>query len=208
MRIIAVATPKNRFERRVVDEMHQLRARVFNDRLGWDVTCSCGREADEFDALKPTYVIAISDADTVIGCARLLPTIGKTMLGSVFPELLHAGALASCEWRIESSRFCVDTAQAHERGAGTLHAATLSMFAGIVEWSMLHGYSEIATATDVRFERILARARWPMCRLGEPRLINETRSVAGILSADSAAFERLRPPGYASSLSASVQKAC
>jgi acyl homoserine lactone synthase len=81
------------------------------------------------------------------------------------------------------------------------------MFAGIVEWCMASGYNEIATATDVRFERILKRAGWPMDRLGDPTMINETRSVAGILPADTASFHRLRPDGYHSAITALRQKA-
>ncbi len=53
---------------------------------------------------------------------------------------------------------------------------------------MANGYNEIATATDVRFERILKRAGWPMQRLGDPTMINETRSIAGILPVDIASF--------------------
>lgn len=49
-----------------------------------------------------------------------------------------------------------------------MHQATLTMFAGIIEWSMANGYDEIVTATDLRFERILNRAGWPLRRLGEP----------------------------------------
>lgn len=32
-----------------VDEMYKLRARVFQDRMGWDVKVRNGREMDEFD---------------------------------------------------------------------------------------------------------------------------------------------------------------
>lgn len=40
---------------------------------------------------------------------------------------------------IESSRFCVDTHLEAGRGGGQLHQATLTMFAGIIEWSMASG---------------------------------------------------------------------
>jgi acyl homoserine lactone synthase len=73
------------------------------------------------------------------------------------------------------------------------------MFADIVEWCLLKGYSELATATDVRFERILNRAGWPMRRLGSPTMINETRSVAGVLPVNFETFCRLRPERYSSS---------
>lgn len=58
------------------------------------------------------------------------------------------------------------------------------MFAGIIEWSMASGYSEIITVTDLRFERILKRAGWPMRRSGEPAPIGNTIATAGSLPAD------------------------
>jgi N-acyl-L-homoserine lactone synthetase len=115
----------------------------------------------------------------------------------VFPELLRYGHLPAHPAMIESSRFCVDTTIGEGRGQA-LHDATLSMFAGIIEWSIHNRYSEIATAIDLRFERILGRAGWPMERLGDPTLINETRSVAGVLSADWSSFASLRPASYTS----------
>lgn len=39
-----------------------------------------------------------------------------------------------------------------------------------------------------------------MTRLGEVKLIGDTMSVAGILPADQASFDRVRPPGYRSDL--------
>ncbi len=207
MRVIAIAKPRTAAETRMIDEMHRLRARIFQGRLSWNVRCVSGREYDEFDDLAPTYIVALADSDTVIGSARLLPAIGKTMLGAVFPQLLRDGHLPEHRRMIESSRFCVDTACDEGRAQGQLHAATLTMFAGIVEWCVMNGYTEVATATDVRFERILKRAGWPMRRLGEPVLINETCSVAGILPADAASFERLRPDGYRSAIPALKQRA-
>jgi len=69
---------------------------------------------------------------------------------------------------------------------------TLEMFAGIIEWSMANGYYEIVTATDLRFERILKRAGWPMQRLGQPCPIGSTMAVAGVLPADAASLNRIR----------------
>nr|WP_267901603.1 acyl-homoserine-lactone synthase [Sinorhizobium meliloti] len=66
-----------------------------------------------------------------------------------------------------------------------------AMFAGIIEWSMANGYHEIVTATDLRFERILKRAGWPMQRLGPPCPIGNSLAVAGILSADVGSLDRI-----------------
>jgi acyl homoserine lactone synthase len=200
MKVVAIGTNRSRGEDRLVEEMHRLRAKVFSDRLHWDVSCTGGLERDEFDELDPTYILALSARHRVIGCARLLPATGTTMLQQVFAQLLAAGTLETHEAMIESSRFCVDTSSEEGRGADFLHRATRTMFAGIIEWGMAHRHRELVTATDLRFERILKRAGWPMRRLGVPQMINETKSVAGLLPLDEASLLKLRPADYCSSL--------
>ncbi|MCW0021382.1 acyl-homoserine-lactone synthase TraI [Rhizobium sp. BT-226] len=207
MEIAAIHDPKTPGEREIVSQMHRLRARVFKERLSWNVRCAKGMEYDKFDALSPTYIIALTSQNRVVGCARLLPATGPTMLAAIFPQLLPSGRLDAHARMIESSRFCVDTGWQEGRVDGSLHKVTIAMFAGIVEWCLLNGYSEIATATDVRFERILKRVGWPLRRLGPPTLINETCSVAGILPADPTSFERLRPQVYCSTFAVLRSKA-
>lgn len=183
----------------ILDRMHRLRDKVFRARLSWNVRCIDGREYDEFDRLDPTYLVARTSRGELAGCVRMLPATGPTMLGTVFPHLLLGRRLDAHGGMIESSRFCVDTEIEEGRADGHLHRATMTMFAGIVEWCLINGYSELATATDIRLERILRRAGWSLRRLGHPTLINETRSIAGLLLIDRSTFERLRPEGYQSS---------
>jgi hypothetical protein len=56
----------------LLSEMYRLRRRLFKDRLDWSVSVSGGLELDVYDALNPTYLIALND-NLVIGCVRLLP---------------------------------------------------------------------------------------------------------------------------------------
>lgn len=207
MRIVAIKNPKSEAEYRLIHGMHRLRARIFRGRLAWNVRCTFGLKVDNFDELKPTYILCIGRSDAVIGCARLLPAKSGTMLERVFPQLLESAHLRVHPRMIESSRFCVDTEATGRQQQSGLHTATLAMFAGIVEWSILNGYSEIVTATDVRLERILRRAGWPLKRLGSPVQINETRSIAGVLPADWVSFDRLRPGTYSSNFSTPKKEA-
>ena len=177
MKTIAIRFDEREQFRDLIEGMHRLRASVFKKRLEWDVEVVDGREADDFDQLPATYILLLTGSSKVSGCARLLPASGITMLERAFPQLLSTGRLEAHAAMIESSRFCVDTTIEEGRGAGALHEATLTMFAAIIEWSMINGYSEIVTATDVRFERILKRAGWPMRRLGEPTRIGDRKSV-------------------------------
>ncbi|NTE89398.1 acyl-homoserine-lactone synthase TraI [Agrobacterium rubi] len=200
MQILTVSPDRYVDGSNLLKQMHCLRAAVFRERLEWDVTITEEGERDEFDDLDPTYILAATDDERVVGCARLLPAIGPTMLQQTFPQLLATGSLNASARMIESSRFCVDTSLPAGRGEGQLHLATLTMFAGIIEWSMANGYDEIITATDLRFERILNRAGWPMRRIGNPKPIGNTVAIAGTLPADRASFDRVCPPDYHSTI--------
>lgn len=205
MQALSIHAKERVAHRAIIDETHRLRARVFADRLGWDVTTNDGHETDRFDELDVTTIVALTDDGVVAGCARLLPATGPTMVADVFPQLLDGKCLGAHEGMIESSRFCVDTSLATSRGGKSLHEATLTILAGIVEWSIANRYSEIVTVTDTRFERILGRASWPLQRIGQPRMIGEVMSVAGTLPVDRAIFLRVRPPRYRSEIAGSLK---
>jgi len=179
--------------------MHCLRGRVFKERLDWDVSVSDGLEIDQYDMFEPTYLLAIEQRD-VVGCVRLLPTIGPNMLADTFPVLLdgHAAPKAARIW--ESSRFCVDTKSVAATAENGLRGATFLLFAAMIEWGQLHDLQAIATVTDLRMERILRRAGWRLDRLGEPRQIGATKAVAGLLPVTDDALGAIRPTGNISGL--------
>lgn len=200
MQVLTISPDRYVEHQTLLKQMYRLRADVFGGRLEWDVAITDGAERDQYDELNPTYILA-TYGNKVDGCARLLRAVGPTMLELTFPQLLRDGSLNANTTMIESSRFCVDTTLPAGRGGGQLHLATLTMFTGIIEWSMANGYDSIVTATDLRFERILNRAGWPMARLGEPVAIGNTVAIAGTLPADQASFEQVRPSNYRSALS-------
>ena len=204
MRAIAISPEHFRSQAAILDRMHQLRARVFHDRLNWDVKVRDGRERDEFDLCQPTYILVVDAREAVVGAVRLLPATGPTLLSVLFPELGEQGMFRPHAAMIESSRFCVDTSvlAACESGGQfqALHSATWTLFAAMIDWSMANGYDELITATDLRIERILRRAGWPMTRVGAPKPIGNTKALVGLLPTDRASFETVRPASYASLL--------
>lgn len=162
-------------------EMFRLRRRVFKDRLDWTVSVSGDFEIDIYDALNPTHLLAISDANDVLGCVRLLPSTGPNMLADTFPFLLGDSQAPRSDDILESSRFCVDTARAGEVGRGNLNRVTFVLFAAMIEAMRARGARAIATVTDIRMERILRRAGWPIERLAEPQPLGQTTALAGLL---------------------------
>jgi acyl homoserine lactone synthase len=117
------------------------------------------------------------------------------MLRDTFPVLMEGRKAPSAPDIWESSRFALE--QAHiEQGAKAVARSTYEMFAGMVEFGLSRKLSSIVTVTDMRLERILRRAQWPLKRIGAPRPIGNTKAVAGHLEISSAALERLRTGGH------------
>ena len=93
----------------LLEQMFRLRARIFRDRLGWDVAVKDGKERDKYDDQNPVYIIYTDDRGHKIrGSLRLLPTIGPTLLADFFsdtvPDAVHI--MAPTIW--ECTRFCLD----------------------------------------------------------------------------------------------------
>lgn len=193
---VLVISPHNfgvNFE--LIARMHQLRFRVFKERLDWEVSVSGEMEVDRYDGLGPTYLLVLSSDRNVIGCVRFLPTTGPNMLANTFPTLL-AGKAPPCSKKIfESSRFCVDTSRADQAGESGIRMATFHLFAAMVEWGLHYSPDGIVTVTDLRMERILRRAGWALTRIGAPQEIGSTTAVAGLLEISTDALMRLRTIG-------------
>jgi N-acyl-L-homoserine lactone synthetase len=173
-------------------EMHRLRYRVFKERLGWDVEVSGDMEIDAFDASQPVYLLQKGDTERIQGCVRLLPTTGPTMLRDTFPALLDGQPAPASKAIWESSRFGLDLSACHAKATGGIAVATYELFAGMIEFGLLHRLSDVVTVTDVRMERILQRVGWPLRALGRPRSIGNTVAVAGYLRISTETLARLR----------------
>jgi acyl homoserine lactone synthase len=95
MKVVAISARRGISEQQLIEAHYKLRAQVFLDQPGWEVDVQDGMERDCFDALHPTYIIAISESGRMAGCARLLPTVGPKMVVEVFALLLPDGRLNS-----------------------------------------------------------------------------------------------------------------
>jgi acyl homoserine lactone synthase len=176
-------------------EMHRLRYRIFKERLGWNVQVSGGMEIDEFDALHPAYLLQRGSDDRLQGCVRLLPSAGPNMLRNTFPALLGGRPAPASPEIWESSRFALDAAPNSARATGGLTRATYELFAGMIEFGLSRRLTDIVTVTDVRMERILRRAGWPLLRIGEPTMLDATLAVAGYLKISVDSLARVRVNG-------------
>ncbi len=185
----------NRSEVGLLTAIHRLRYRVFKHRMDWDVAISGGMELDHYDILNPTYLALVDENRDLLGCARLLPTLGPNMLADTFNVLLDGAPAPRAADIWESSRFCIDTGRAEATLANGLRGATPAILAGMTEWCLGHAVSTIVTVTDLVVERVLARAGCPMARIAAPLRIGKTVAVAGTIGVCTELLENIRTAG-------------
>lgn len=88
--------------------MFRDRAAQFHQRLGWEAvrTDDLGLEFDQYDELNPIYVMIEDENGEHCGSGRMMPTVGRTMVGEHFAGLTGGVALQSpLIWEI--TRLCV-----------------------------------------------------------------------------------------------------
>ncbi len=117
------------------------------------------------------------------------------MLTDTFGALLNGEAAPASPLIWESSRFGLDPDHAGPLASQGIAKATYELFAGMIEFGLSRGLTDIVTVTDVLMERILRRASWPLRRLGEPKAFGRSRAVAGYLAVSTESLGRIRAAG-------------
>ena len=139
----------------VMDQMFRLRARVFAERLKWDVTVVDGKERDRFDDLDPVYLIHTDETGREVrGSLRLLPTTGPTVLGEFFSDTMPDAALLSAPTIWECTRFCVDEDQLRHREQIVASRALISALGSV---ALSAGIESILGNFDARMLRLYRR---------------------------------------------------
>jgi acyl homoserine lactone synthase len=135
--------------RRLLDQMFRLRARIFHDRLGWDVQIIDGRERDKYDDEAPVYLICADDQSL-----RLLPTTGPTVLADVFSDTLPDAAHLCAPTIWECTRFCVDDQILACRNLDELHLTSALLIAALGDLGLKAGIESILGNFDSSMLRL------------------------------------------------------
>lgn len=155
--------------------MHALRAKVFKDRMGWEIPIISGMEIDGYDALDPYYLMVKDDQFGLRGCWRAMPTEGPYMLKDTFPELLHGHTAPQNARTWELSRFAIDTEGPQGFGFSEL---TMDVTREIVNFGDRMGIDHFVTVTTTSIERLMRRAGFAVTRFGPPIRIGVENAVA------------------------------
>ncbi|WP_282151511.1 acyl-homoserine-lactone synthase [Ruegeria atlantica] len=182
MIIVIDGINQNKFKH-VLDEMYKLRARVFGDRLGWDVNIVDGRERDHFDDLHPAHVVSIDDEGDVVGCMRLLQTTGPHMLSDVFHSILDGEPPIRSAQVWEATRFCVDTKKlGRGRGENSVSYVTSEIMIGSFEYAKMAGVLDSIAVIDPVMNRVLQRSgNAPYDYLGTAKPMGKVVAMAALM---------------------------
>lgn len=166
---------RREFQSKDLWDMHRLRAKVFKDRMGWDVPIMSGMEIDGYDAIEPSYMLMRDHGGILRGCWRILPTEGPYMLKDSFPELLH-GQLAPEHPKIwELSRFAIETEGPQNFGFSEI---AMESIGEIIAYGHRMDIDHYVTVTTTAIERLLRRAGVVTSRFGPPIRIGVENAVA------------------------------
>jgi acyl homoserine lactone synthase len=174
--------------------MFRLRARVFADRLGWEVKVEDGKEMDEFDRLDPAYVVGLDEEGHVVSCVRALQTTGPHMLSDVFQDILDGEPPLRSAQLWESTRFCVDT---NRLGGGkarnSVSWATCELMIGSLEFAQRSGIRDIVTVIDPVMNRVLKRSDCaPYGYVGKTTPMGKVSAMAALLDCTDERIGRIR----------------
>lgn len=160
----------------LLDAMHRDRKRIFVDRLRWKVPVVDGQfEIDQFDTPAAVYLIASDPSrQKHLASVRLLPSTGPHLLGDLFPFLCEDG-VPTGEHIWEITRLCTSP------DAGRADSPRLRglLAAGLFEFALLHGISQLTGVAHVEWLSQVLAAGWECAPLG-PLHIVDGESIGAI----------------------------
>ena len=166
---------RRQFDSTLLCDMHKLRAKVFRDRMGWEVPIISGMEIDGYDAFDPHYMMMREEGGLLRGCWRLLPTVGPYMLKDTFPELLHGAAAPQDPEVWELSRFAIETGGQDGFGFSDV---TMQSIAEVIAYGFRSCLRQYVTVTTPAIERLLRRSGVVTRRFGPVLRIGVENAVA------------------------------
>ena len=145
---------------RLPGQLGRYRHRVFIQRLGWQIAAAPHQERhleqDQFDQQDTVYVIALTAAGQVCGCARLISTTQPTLMREIFPHLMQ-DALPHSHQVWELSRFASDSP-----------AITRHLLDAVLHCAAELGIQRLIALSPLAVERLLKRWGIDTQRAGVP----------------------------------------
>jgi acyl-homoserine lactone synthase len=153
---------------RTLRSMFEDRKSVFVDLLKWDVPVLGGRfELDEFDDERATYIIVADCNGDHRGSARLLPTTGRHILGSLFAGLCNSPPLAGPDV-FEITRFCLSRRQNAECRRRTRN----QLVSALTLYALQAGIKTYTGVAELQWLQQILAFGWECRPLGAPQRLD------------------------------------
>ena len=184
-RLILGKADHSQLDAETLSKMHQLRHKVFHDKLKWKVSTQSGEEIDDYDHLNPYYMVALEDGEAT-ACWRLLPTNGAYMLRYTFRDLLRGEDLPLSKDVWELSRFAVLSPAQRYNGQIHLSDVAFEMFDRLIQFADENNISQYVTVVSTSVERLMKSNGITLTRFGDGKISNVDgiRSVACWITLD------------------------
>jgi acyl homoserine lactone synthase len=128
----------------LLEQMFRARARVFRDKMKWNVDVTDGMERDRYDDEAPVYLLYTDEnAKVVKGSLRLLPTTGPTLLAEVFSDTLPDAVFLSAPSIWECTRFCVDAETLMKESREEMLLASCALIEGLGTVALRSGIATV-----------------------------------------------------------------
>ncbi len=178
---------RHRFKR-LIDQMHRDRKRLFVDRFKWDVKVIEGEfELDEFDTDDAVYLIETDPSGNHLASVRLLATSRPHLLSTVFHSLCD-GPIPTGDDVMELTRLCVSPEIASPEAARLCNL----MWVASVEFALLFGVSQYTGVSQAQCLSSLLSAGWEIVPLSLPREIHGQLTGAIVIKITPETLRRAR----------------
>ena len=138
--------------RREMLEYHKLRKKVFCDTLGWVPPSDGGIERDVFDDHYNVVIVNIDETSgKVSGGVRLMPTLGPTLMHSVWGDMLPEPKAYRSANIWEATRFCVDDSANRSRKNSFVNRATLALSLAVLEFCDANDIDQVIGVCERKF---------------------------------------------------------
>lgn len=175
----------------------RLRHEIFVKERGWRQFEHDGRyERDRFDNDNASYLLAIDDEGSVVGCFRLIPTVLPHMFSEVFSHFID-GEVPRSTNLIELSRVAIAKSQ---RGTSVYY----ELFAGLQEYCLERNIAGVTALMKTIRMPIVQSAGMTIRPLGLPQEMDGESLTAIMLEVSQDILSRIRKAG---GLSGSVMEA-
>jgi len=175
----------------IFDQVFRQRHAIYVKERGWSTLPSRGgaMERDEYDNNDAIYLVVLDDEETVLGGARLLPSLKPHLLLERFSHLARASGVPRDKDIAELTRFYVAP---HCRAPRLQYWLTGVIACGTFEYCLDNGIRQLSSVVDTFMLNHMVSIGWRTQPLGLPQSYGEGDAIAVLIDVTQEGLETAR----------------